>query len=153
MVWFVEDGVPRGAPLPRSYLVPYGRWRHARGREHCRGEPGSALSRGKHQIWRGGRRAAPSSTSHGSAGPQCARTKGVNREVFEGKADLWPRLFSSCEGRQGAANGKGSSGFLRDAQGFGWLDTDSRAGFTSSRPPPPWTSIFQFPLFLYDVWP
>ena len=21
-------------------------WRHARGREHCRGEPGSALSRG-----------------------------------------------------------------------------------------------------------
>ena len=27
-------------------LVPFGRWRHARGKEHCRGEPGSALSVG-----------------------------------------------------------------------------------------------------------
>ena len=25
---------------------PSGRWQHARGREHCRGEPGSALSGG-----------------------------------------------------------------------------------------------------------
>ena len=39
------------------------------------------------------------------------------------------------------------------AQGFGRLDADSRADFTSLRPPPPWTSVFQFPLFLYDVWP
>ena len=42
--WLRMHGVPRGAPLLRSCLVPYERWRHARGREHCRrGEPGSAL--------------------------------------------------------------------------------------------------------------
>ena len=37
--------------------------------------------------------------------------------------------------------------FFKDAQGFGRLDTGSRAGFTSSRPPPPWTSVFQFSYF------
>ena len=36
----------RCAPLPSSNLVPFGRGWHARGREHCRGEPGSALSGG-----------------------------------------------------------------------------------------------------------
>ena len=62
-------------------------------------------------------------------------------------------LFSSYyEGLQGAANGQHSRGFFRDAQGFGRLDAGSHAGFTSSRPPPPWTSVFQFSLFLYDVW-
>ena len=61
-------------------------------------------------------------------------------------------LFSSYEGRQGAANGQDSGGFFRDAQGFGRLDAGSRAGFTSSRPPPPWTSFFQLSLFLYGVW-
>ena len=40
-----------------------------------------------------------------------------------------------------------SSGVFKDAQGFGRLDAGSRAGFTSSRPPPPWTSVFQFPYF------
>ena len=61
-------------------------------------------------------------------------------------------LFSSYEGQQGAANGQDSWGFFRDAQGFGRLDAGSRAGFTSSRPPPPWTSVFQFSFFLFDVW-
>ena len=37
---------PRCAPLPSSNLVPFERWCHARGKEHCRGEPGSALSGG-----------------------------------------------------------------------------------------------------------
>ena len=45
-VWLAEDGVPRCSPLPCSNLVPFGRWRHARGREHCRGEPVSARSGG-----------------------------------------------------------------------------------------------------------
>ena len=45
------------------------------------------------------------------------------------------------------ANGQDSWGFFRDAQGFGRLDAGSRAGSTSSRPPPPWTSVFQFPYF------
>ena len=40
-----------------------------------------------HQIRRG-RRAARSSTSQGRAEPLCARIKGVNREVSEGKADV-----------------------------------------------------------------
>ena len=36
-----------GARLFRAPIWrPSGRWRHARGRGHCRGEPGSALSGG-----------------------------------------------------------------------------------------------------------
>ena len=36
-----------GARLFRAPIwCPSGGWRHARGREHCRGEPGSALSTG-----------------------------------------------------------------------------------------------------------
>ena len=62
-------------------------------------------------------------------------------------------LFSSYKGGQGAANGLDSWGFFRDAQGFGRLDAGSRAGLSSSRPPQPWTSVFQFSLFLYDAWP
>ena len=62
-------------------------------------------------------------------------------------------LFSSYEGEQGAANGQDSWGFFRDAQGFGRLDAGSRAGFASSRLPPPWTSVFRFFLFMYDGWP
>ena len=49
--------------------------------------------------------------------------------------------------------GKIRGAFFRDAQGFGWPDAGSRAGFIGSRPPPPWTSVFHFSLFLYDVWP
>ena len=37
---------PRARLFRVSNLVPFGRWRHARGREHCREEPGSALSDG-----------------------------------------------------------------------------------------------------------
>ena len=67
--------------------MPFGRWWHARGRGHCRGEPGSALSGGD----------APDSAraegrsivdGQGSAEPLCARINGMNREVSEGKADL-----------------------------------------------------------------
>ena len=43
-----------------------------------RGEPGSSLS-GEY---------APDSTSQGRAEPLCARMKGVNREVSEGKTDV-----------------------------------------------------------------
>ena len=42
---------------------------------------------GTHQIRRR-RRAARSSTSQGRAESLCARIKGVNREVSEGKADV-----------------------------------------------------------------
>ena len=46
-----------------------------------------------------------------------------------------------------AAIGQDSWGIFKDAQGFGRLDAGSRAGSTSPRPPPPWTSVFQFPYF------
>ena len=61
-------------------------------------------------------------------------------------------LFSSYEGLQEAANEQDSWGFFRGAQGF-WTrpDAGSRAGFTSSKPLSPWTSVFRFSLFLYDV--
>ena len=105
-----------------------------------------------HQIWRR-RRAGRSLTSQGRAEPLCARIEGVNREVSEGKADVGPRSFFFLRRPKGAANGQDSWGFFKDAQGFGRLDAGSRAGFTTSRPPPPWTSVFQLSLFLYDVWP
>ena len=58
--------------------------------------------------------------------------------------------FSSYEGHKERRTGK-NRGAFKDAQDFGRLDAGT--GFTSSRPPPPWTSVFQFSLFLYDVWP
>ena len=57
----------------------------------------------------------------------------------------------SDHGLFSAANGLDLWSFFKDAPGFGRLDAGSRAGFTNSRPPPSWTSIFQFSLFLYDV--
>ena len=46
-----------------------------------------------------------------------------------------------------------ANSFIKEAQGFGRLNAGSRAVFTSSRPPPPRTSLFQLSLFLYGVWP
>ena len=135
-----------GARLFRAPIwCPSGGWFHARGREHCRGEPSSALSGG----YAPDSAKARSSTSQGRAEPLCARITGLNREVSEGKADVWPRSFSFLRGPQGAAIGQDSWGFFKDAQDFGRLDAGSRAGFTSSRPPPPWTSVFHF--FLISI--
>ena len=106
---------------------------------------------GTHQIRRR-RREARSSTSQGRAEPLCARITGLNRDISEGKADVWPRSsYLFLREPQGAANGQDSWGLFRDAQGFGRLDAGSRAGFTSLRPPPPWTSVFQFPIFVRCV--
>ena len=128
-------------------------WRHARGREHCYGKPGSALSGGY----------APDS---GKAGGKldrrrvrgvlnlCARESNARTGRFlREKLITGHGLFSSYEDRQGTANGQDSWGFFRDAQGFGRLDAGSRADFTSSSHPPPWTSVFPFFFFLYDAWP
>ena len=49
--------------------------------------------------------------------------------------------------------GKTPIAFFRDGQGVGQLGAGLRAGFTSSRPPPPGTSVLQFLLFLYGAWP
>ena len=101
---------------------------------------------GTHQIRRR-QMAARSSKSQGRAEPLYSRITGLNREVSEGKIDVWPRSFCFLRGSQGAANGldpQDSWGFFQDAQGFERLDAGSRAGFTSSRPLPPWTSVFHF---------
>ena len=80
-------------------------WRHARGRKHCRGEPGSALSGGCAPD-SAKRRAARSSTCQGSAEPLCVRIKGANREVSDGKADVLHVFFSSYEGHEEQRTGK-----------------------------------------------
>ena len=72
---------------------------------------------GTHKI-RQRRRAARSSTSQGRAEPLCAKIKGVNREVSEGKAGVRLRPFFFLRGPQGATNGQDLWGFFKDAQGF-----------------------------------
>ena len=62
-------------------------------------------------------------------------------------------IYYFYEGHRKRRTGKIRGGFFKDAQGFERLDAGSRAGFTSSRPPPWTSSVFQFSLFLYDVWP
>ena len=52
--------------------------------------------------------------------------------------------FSSYEGDKERRTGKIRGAFPRMHRGFGRLDAGSRAGFISSRPPPPWTSVFHF---------
>ena len=69
-----------------------------------------------------------------------ARTGRFLREKLISDHDL----FSSYEGQQGGSNGQDSWGFFRDTEGFGQLNASSRAGFVSSRLPPPWTSVFIF---------
>ena len=107
---------------------------------------------GTHQIRRR-RRAARSLTSQGRAEPLCARIESARTGRF-----LREKLisdhghFSSYEGHLERRTGKFRGAFSR-MQGFGRLDAGTRASFTSSRPPPPWASVFHFSLFLYDVWP
>ena len=69
-------------PFRAPTLCPSGGWRHARGREHCRGEPGSALSGGYARDAATAEGIARSSTSQGRAEPLCARIKGVNWEIY-----------------------------------------------------------------------
>ena len=64
---------------------------------------------GTHQIRRR-RRTARSSTSQGRAEPLCARITGLNREVSEGKADVY---FSSYEGHNERRTGKIRGDFSR----------------------------------------
>ena len=59
-------------------------------------------------------------------------------------------LVFPYEGQQAAANGQDSwatLSFSSDTQGSGRLDAGSRAGFTSSRPPPSWILVLQFSYF------
>ena len=77
---------------------------------------------GMHQIRRR-RRAARSSTSQGRARPLCARIKGANREVSEGKADVCDHgHFSSYEGHKERRTGKIRETFSRMHRALdGWM--------------------------------
>ena len=108
---------------------------------------------GTHQIRRR-RRVARSSTSQGRAEPLCARAEGVNRDVSEGKAYvLTTGIFLTTRATTRSGERARFVGLFLGCKGLGRLDAGSRAGFTSSRHPPSWTSVFQFSLFWYDVWP
>ena len=127
-------------------------WRHVRDREHCRENLVALYRVGTHQIRRR-RRIAPSWTSQGTAETLYTRIKARTGRFLGEKLMSDLDLFCFYVSRQGAKNGQYSWVFLKHAQGFGWLNADSRADFTSSRSPPPWTSIFPFSVFMYDVWP
>ena len=87
-----------GVLLPNSSLVPFGRCCGTREAASTIAESLVALYRvGTHQI-RPRRREARSLTSQGSPEPMCARIKGANWEVSEGKADVWPRSFFFLRG-------------------------------------------------------
>ena len=140
---------PGVRPFRAPIWWPSGGGRHARGREHFRGEPGSALSVRWVRIRFGedggqlDRRRA-----RGVLNPCAREPKAQTGRFLRGKLISDHGLFSSYEGQHRAAKEQDSRGFFRDAQGFGRLDAGSRARFTWSRPPPPWTSVFQLSLFL-----
>ena len=69
--------------------------------------------------------------------PLCARNKARTGMFLREKLTSNRGLFSFYEGQQGAANGQDSWGVFQGCTGLERLDAGSRAGFTSSRPPPP----------------
>ena len=83
-VWLVEDGVPRCAAVPSSNMVALRRWRHARGREHFRGESGSALS--------------------GGYAPCSPRAEGSS--IFDEPGECWTPVRENQRREQGAFWGK-----------------------------------------------
>ena len=86
-VRLVEDGVLRCTPLPISNLMPFGRWWHARGREHCRRQPGSALS--------------------GGYAPDSARAEGSS--IVDEPGGCWTPVRENQRREPGGSGGKSSS--------------------------------------------
>ena len=107
-------------------LVSFGRCGGTRDARSTVAESLIALYRvGTHQIWRR-RSASRSSTSQGSTAPLCARFKGANREVSEGKADHG--LLFSYEGHEKRRTGKIRGAFSRMHRSLdGWMLTRARA--------------------------
>ena len=99
---------------------------------------------GTHQIRRR-RRAARSSTSQGRAEPLCAReSKALTGRFLREKLMSDHGRFLPTRATRSGERGMIRGGFSRMHRA---LDAGSRAGFTGSRPPPSWTSVFQFPYF------
>ena len=88
MIWLVEDGVHQVCLFRAPIWYPSG----GGGTQESGGtiEEGLVNRVSTQQIGRG-RKPAQSSTSQVSAEPLSAKIKGANRDVFEGKAHLWPR--------------------------------------------------------------
>ena len=147
--WLVDDGVPRCTPLPSSNLVRFGRWRHARGREHCRGELGRAVSSGY----------APDSARADSSSildePGECRTP-VRENHRREPGGFWGKSWSLTTAclLSTRANKERWTGKIRGAfTGMhgaldGWMLARAPASPAQGLP-----SVFQFSLFLCDVWP
>ena len=151
-VWLVGGRCPPGARLPSANLAPFGgrAMREAGGtgaeslvtRRSTRSECSAAraVGRSKRQIrWEGVEGSSIVDEPEESAEPLCAGIEGASRGASSRKGDFRPRsVFVHTR-----VNKKRRTGNI---SGFERLDTDSR-------PPPPWTSVLQFYLFLHDVWP
>ena len=144
-VLLVEDGVPRYAPLPRFNLVPFGRVAARTVVESL-----VVIYRvGTHQIRRM-RRAARSSTSQRRVEPLCARITSLNREVSEGKADVWPRsyFFLPTWATRSGERGRFLGVFARMHRALdGWMLARVPASPARGLHHHAWTSVFQFPYF------
>ena len=88
--------------------------------------------------------------SQGRAEALCAKFEGASREDSKERANFGHALFFSTRPNKERRPGKIRVALFRDGQGFGRLDTDSCAGFTSSRPPPPMD--LGISIFLTSAW-
>ena len=64
-----------------------------------------------------------------------------NSQAQTGTREILTFLVRLTTGRIGNLTRLTHILLFKNAQGFGRLEAGSRAGFTSSRPPPPWTSV------------
>ena len=141
----VKDGAPR---VRASFELQFGALREVVARErpgHCRGEPGSALSG---ECAPDSARAEGSSiVDQGSTEPLCARIKGANREVSEGKADLWPgSVFLPTRANKERGTGKIHEAFSGMQRALdGWMLTRAPASPAQGLHHGPW--FFNFPYF------
>ena len=153
MVWLVEDGIPRCAPLlelqfgalrevvARDRQGPLSRraWQRSIGWVRTRfGEGGGQLDR------RGAR---------GALNPCARESKARTGRFLREKLISDHGMFFPTRANKKRRTGKIRGAFPRDAEGFERLDAGSRAGFISSRPPPPWTSeVFRISARPRETW-
>ena len=106
-----------------------------------------------HQIRRDWR-AARSSTSHGSAEPLCARIKGANREVSEGKPMSDHGLFSPTRANKERRTDKIRVAVFRGMHRAldGWMLARA-PGSPAQGLNHHGSRYFNFPYFVRDVWP
>ena len=76
----------------------------------------------------------------------CARNSNAPTEKL-----LRGKLISDHEPTRSGERAVPLDRFFRDAPRFERPDADSRAGFTTSRPPTPWASVIQFSICLCNV--